>query len=307
MSLSLATLLQTTQTMVRMTTVVVPPSNQGFVSQVPPLPSPYSMPVPMQTSSPTSMQILMGGMGTMNGLNMVGSTSPPMQSIPMSMGTMNGVNMPGSASPPPTMPIPMGMMAGLPPVQTQPQMNPGLPSNQPVSVSGTPVVSTAKVDDAPTITSGPAAGNVFNGNGDSFLDPNTILEISHNFAQSIMPPNGDSAQEPFGSNPDAQEILDTTSSTLDDILKGRIQIPQIPITLVPGQFIVPVPNLNDNPTTNQLIQGTQFFLNNLLNRMPVTGMGTGTVNPGTSGTIPTVPRPAMTGVAGLPFQFSTRA
>lgn len=247
---SLFTLLQTTQMMVQSTVVPffnpanpLPRNNPVNPGGAPLIQTPVTSIPSMQMPIINPMQVLLGnGAGTLTGGT-----------------TMGGVMLPGMM-----LPSMMGATTVLPPLQTQPQATNG---NQGTVNLQTPN-SAIKVGDSPTVNSGPNAGNVLDGKGDSFLDPNEILTISDNFSGSISPPNGGPTQEPFGANPQAPDILDVTNQTLNDILKGRVQIPQTPITLVPGPFVVPVPNLNQNPSPTQLIQGLQFFVENLLNSRP---------------------------------------
>jgi hypothetical protein len=162
------------------------------------------------------------------------------------------------------MPLPPSLMTALPammpaamtmlPVGTTP-VSPGQPPPGPIAAQRPPSVESA---------SGQTPGEVFDGKGNNFLDPNTILREVNGFTSSLP----STSPGPFGDNPDSSKILSTTTQSLSQILKGPVILPNTRIPVLPGPFPFPVPDFSSNPDADRIGLGTLFFINNLLPSRP---------------------------------------
>lgn len=167
----------------------------------------------------------------------------------------------------------MSMSPLLPPVMAAlpvnmplfPSVGSAIPTGQtPASPLPVSSLSTSSLLTDAGSASSQKAGEIFDGKGDSFLDPSAILREVNGFANAL--PSKDPG--PFGKNPDPSKIVSTTTQSLARILKGPVTFQNIPIPILPGPFPFPIPNLSNNPDAAQIGLSTLFFINNLLPPRP---------------------------------------
>lgn len=148
--------------------------------------------------------------------------------------------------------------------------------------------SGAEQPDEVSINAGPNLGNIFDGRGHDFLDPDSIQATTDDFSRTITSRVSDTLLSrliggnvnPLGKNPDSIDILNGTISGLN--LVNSITI---------GQGLTPRANSNPfswiNPTALDIQLGVTFSGGSLVTGSPIafpgTGIGTGT------GVIPRAP------------------
>lgn len=151
-----------------------------------------------------------------------------------------------------------------------------------------------------TINSGPTAGNVLDGKGSDFLDPDNVLGTSTNFADSITPVTSRTSQRifgtnPLGSNPNPLDVLNATRSGIRGALTFNL-------SFNPGN-VNPLGWINPSPT--DIILGSLNAQAGIFNGSPI-------FNPipsfpsfplPTSATLPAFPLPANGG-ANPPSLFT---
>lgn len=115
------------------------------------------------------------------------------------------------------------------------------------------------------IDSGAAAGGVFNGKGNDFLDPNKILNNVNGFSGGVgtitsHTPNSQVAfLNPFGQNAESTAILGGTNSGINKIMNGAFNINfTLPFINTPGGL---VPDLGINPDPTKIVLATTAFSN----------------------------------------------
>lgn len=117
---------------------------------------------------------------------------------------------------------------------------------------------------APAVTENPGAE--LDGKGNDFLDPDTIQNTTDQFTGKISPvtsntlTNQIAPTDPFGKNPDANDILKNTDALLNGTFSSTNPI-IFPVPLVPYPFIQPVPDLGMNPDPTRIVLSSTFFSN----------------------------------------------
>ncbi|MEB3287415.1 MAG: hypothetical protein VKJ04_07920 [Vampirovibrionales bacterium] len=165
-----------------------------------------------------------------------------------------------------------------------------LPSQQLINASQPP---DADVPSDVDIDNGPTTGNVLDGEGSDFLDPDKIQDIADELTGSIKPVTSDTLRSqlistmPLPENPDATDILNSTLKGLDIVFDPNI-----------GQGILPRANSNPltwrNPTPLDIFVGVSAISGDLIfNPNPLPNFIP--LNPATNN--PLLPNPAF------PFPF----
>jgi hypothetical protein len=151
------------------------------------------------------------------------------------------------------------------------------------------------------IDSGILSGEVFNGKGNSFLDPNSILSTVDVFSHSFR-------SDGLLKNPNSLEIQATTQAAINDIFSRNFIPSVIQVPLLPLPLALPIPDITDNPTAPQLNLATLFFINVIrattqVGIIPPTALNLGNVastgNSTLSGSKATASTPLSTGTSPL--------
>lgn len=120
----------------------------------------------------------------------------------------------------------------------------------------------------PTLASGIAAGQTFDGRGHDFLPPRRILGNVDSFSSSITPITSNtmtsqlSVGNPFVRNPDSANILLATNGSLNGILNNNFNL-SFNGPVLAGPFIQPVPDLGINPDPTKIVVGATAFSQNV--------------------------------------------
>ncbi|HEY9745197.1 MAG TPA: hypothetical protein V6C99_03150 [Oculatellaceae cyanobacterium] len=145
-----------------------------------------------------------------------------------------------------------------------------------MAISFTPIMTTQRAISNPTLSSGTAAGKVFDGLGDDFLDPDKILKDVDNFSKSVKPETSNTWTSQlvpsviYSRTDDPSRILKNTNSTINSILSpnfGKNLNYTVPI--FPGPFYQPVPDLGSNPDPTRITLSTLFFTQNIQSPNPI--------------------------------------
>jgi hypothetical protein len=110
------------------------------------------------------------------------------------------------------------------------------------------------------IDSGPIAGEVFDGRGNSFLDPNDILATINNFGKSI----GGNKDDLLKGELNAIDIMRQTQRATNNIFSRNFIPPAIQLPLLNLPLALPVPDINRNSSANQINLASLFMTNTIL-------------------------------------------